>query len=280
MPPRADLIEWCSQFPPYLSTGDLQYFFEELIRDEGDIYEFEQNGQRSAVFVFLRRVRSRLGWVPLDLIAHVPMTGFENPLRQSLDRARRELPEDAQGVMVSLPFQYGSQGPMLEELGCRFSHESAHMVAPTSRYRDAPSGIVELGAEDYPSIYELTLRAFREAPDMVIPEYDLWVKRRDHHSTRSFGVRDESGTLLGFCNLILNESFVDLRTLGVEPSAQGRGIGERLLRQALFFAREAGKPNCELTVSVKNRRALALYERVGFATFSSSLAWCLPRALV
>lgn len=280
MPLRSELIEWCSQFPPHLATGDLQYFFDELVQDDRDIHEYHHYGQRSVVFVFLRRVRSRQGWVPLDLVAHVPQTAFEDPLRQSLERAQQELPEDARGVLLSLPYRYAHLGPWLESRGCFFSHESAHMVAPTLRHREAPAGVEELGPPDYRAIYDLTIRAFADAPDLVIPDYEIWVKRRDHHATRSFGVRGPDGNLSGFCNLILHEAFVDLRTLGVAPEAQGQGIGERLLRHALFFSREAGKPNCELTVSVKNRKALSLYERVGFDTFSSTLSWCLPRAMV
>jgi ribosomal protein S18 acetylase RimI-like enzyme len=61
-----------------------------------------------------------------------------------------------------------------------------------------------------------------------------------------------------------------LEELYVTPTARGRGIGTKLLREALRTATEAGAVAVDLEVDVDHERAARLYEREGFAT--------LPRA--
>lgn len=274
MSPRDELIRWCTQYPPFLTPGDLGYFFGQLIEDDSDIHEYSVNGHRRVVFVLLRRIQNRQGWVPLDLAAHVPYTDIEGPLLQSLTRARSRIPPAAQGILLSLPSQYEFLSPRLLQAGCHRSHESAHMVAPTTRHRDPVDGVVEVPPADYPRVYEIMQRAFDRSPDIVIPDYEIWLRRREDPSARTFGIYDGPGQLVAFCNLVLHETFTDVRTLGVDPPAQGQGLAARLLRHALHYTRGLGKPNCELTVSVDNKKALALYEREGFATFSSTISWC------
>jgi ribosomal protein S18 acetylase RimI-like enzyme len=62
--------------------------------------------------------------------------------------------------------------------------------------------------------------------------------------------------------------FVDERTpelaIAVVPNARGRGIGEALLRALLEHARGDGFRAISLSVDPENRRALELYERLGF----------------
>jgi ribosomal protein S18 acetylase RimI-like enzyme len=52
--------------------------------------------------------------------------------------------------------------------------------------------------------------------------------------------------------------------MGVLREAQGRGLGEALLRRALDEAAQAGVWNVRLTVRVDNAPAVGLYEKVGF----------------
>jgi ribosomal protein S18 acetylase RimI-like enzyme len=53
-------------------------------------------------------------------------------------------------------------------------------------------------------------------------------------------------------------------TIGLEPQARGRGLGERLLRALLDMAAERGVRAVSLSVDPANAPAVALYERVGF----------------
>jgi ribosomal protein S18 acetylase RimI-like enzyme len=61
----------------------------------------------------------------------------------------------------------------------------------------------------------------------------------------------------------------------VAPEARGSGIGYELLRRSLKSLGEAGCGSASLTVTGANRRAIELYERVGFTTVKrfSAFTW-------
>ncbi|RXT24508.1 GNAT family N-acetyltransferase [Rhizobium leguminosarum] len=53
--------------------------------------------------------------------------------------------------------------------------------------------------------------------------------------------------------------------MGVLPAYRGRGLGRRLVQTTLKAAQEAGFVRVELDVYEDNARAIALYEKMGFA---------------
>ncbi len=78
-------------------------------------------------------------------------------------------------------------------------------------------------------------------------------------------VLEQAGVLLGYAVqcLVLDEA--TLLNIAVEPNAQGRGLGWRLLQQVLNSARDSGAVVCFLEVRVSNAPAIALYQRAGFS---------------
>ena len=56
----------------------------------------------------------------------------------------------------------------------------------------------------------------------------------------------------------------EVRFLAVEPDVQGTGLGEALMRASLETALEWGAESLVLDTCIDNRRAQALYERIGF----------------
>jgi ribosomal protein S18 acetylase RimI-like enzyme len=65
--------------------------------------------------------------------------------------------------------------------------------------------------------------------------------------------------LAGGSNVVAQVSYV-----GVRPRLWGQGVGERLLLEMRWRLRAAGYARVELSVYVDNRRAAALYERLGW----------------
>ena len=58
--------------------------------------------------------------------------------------------------------------------------------------------------------------------------------------------------------------------LGMRPDFAGRGLGTEFVLAGLRFAREAYSPPAfRLTVAASNRRAVRVYERVGFEAVES-----------
>lgn len=85
---------------------------------------------------------------------------------------------------------------------------------------------------------------------------------------RTWAVRDRGGAIAGHLELTGPSLKVELHrarvALGVEPAYHRRGIGERLLREAIAFARDAGLAWLDLWVFAHNAPALALYRKIGF----------------
>ena len=61
----------------------------------------------------------------------------------------------------------------------------------------------------------------------------------------------------------------------VVPTLKGKGLGYELLRRSLVALAEAGCRKASLTVTLANRDAVRLYERMGFETAHafSALVW-------
>ena len=61
--------------------------------------------------------------------------------------------------------------------------------------------------------------------------------------------------------------------LGMKPELAGRGLGTEFVLAGLRFAEEAYSPPAfRLTVAASNRRAVRVYERVGFETVEAFVA--------
>lgn len=83
------------------------------------------------------------------------------------------------------------------------------------------------------------------------------------------------GILLGIKSLlflrILNTSEIDgmyIQTLAVDKSSRGKGIGTKLLNNAIESAKENGYESIWLDVEIKNKRAKKLYKKFGFKEVS------------
>jgi ribosomal protein S18 acetylase RimI-like enzyme len=74
-----------------------------------------------------------------------------------------------------------------------------------------------------------------------------------------------NGVTVGCCAAIPHGlDVMEVAKLAVDPAAQGRGIGRRLVLTALAFARERGFGRVMLTSNSALSNALALYESLGF----------------
>ena len=75
----------------------------------------------------------------------------------------------------------------------------------------------------------------------------------------------ENGRVHGTCALIPHAPGVlELAKMAVEPSAQGRGYGDLLVKAALGFAAEAGATRLMLVSNTRLGPALNLYRKHGF----------------
>jgi putative acetyltransferase len=78
-------------------------------------------------------------------------------------------------------------------------------------------------------------------------------------------IAEWGGAVVGTCALVpRGEGVVELLKLAVDGSARGRGIGRRLMDEALAEARRMGATSVTLVSSSRLASALRLYEAVGF----------------
>jgi ribosomal protein S18 acetylase RimI-like enzyme len=68
---------------------------------------------------------------------------------------------------------------------------------------------------------------------------------------------------VGMIQVFEQSDRLEVGEIQIDPAYQGRGIGTRLLRDTIARAHAEHK-NVTLSVGLKNRRAFALYERLGF----------------
>jgi ribosomal protein S18 acetylase RimI-like enzyme len=128
--------------------------------------------------------------------------------------------------------------------------------------------------DDYPAIAELTVRVYVDgglASTGYAPELADVAGRASR--SELLVVRDTDGRVVGSVALVLEGDFGNVtesdeeaafRMLVVDPSAQGRGIGELLVSTCLDRARAAGKRRMVLSTDPRMTAAHRLYERLGF----------------
>jgi len=78
---------------------------------------------------------------------------------------------------------------------------------------------------------------------------------------------DESATAL-----LKAQRYVRIGSLRVDDAQQGRGLGTQLLEVVIEFGRANGAADVRLNVWEFNQRAIALHERLGFATHTRTMA--------
>jgi GNAT superfamily N-acetyltransferase len=75
----------------------------------------------------------------------------------------------------------------------------------------------------------------------------------------------DAGGVRGTCALVRHDAETfELAKMAVEPLAQGRGYGDRLVEAAVGFAREAGARRLMLVSNTRLGPALTLYRKHGF----------------
>jgi ribosomal protein S18 acetylase RimI-like enzyme len=128
--------------------------------------------------------------------------------------------------------------------------------------------------EDFAVIAELTVAVYVDG-GLASPDYAPELADVEGRASRAdlLVVRDPAGRVVGSVALVLKGDFGNVTTSGeeaafrmlvVDPTAQGRGIGELLVRTCLDRARAAGMRRMVLSTDPLMTAAHRLYRRLGF----------------
>ncbi|QKW08163.1 mycothiol synthase [Streptomyces sp. NA04227] len=88
-------------------------------------------------------------------------------------------------------------------------------------------------------------------------------------------VREEDGALRGFhwTKVHAEEGLGEVYVVGVQPEAQGTGLGKALTTIGLRHLAGRGLPTAMLYVDADNKAAVSVYERLGFSTYETDLMY-------
>jgi diamine N-acetyltransferase len=137
--------------------------------------------------------------------------------------------------------------------------------------------------EDLPAVQRLLLETWLVAYSPFIPSEDVTGYLHQQYSLAKLEalfsdadvtglVADTDGAMAGYAKLYDSraEQRFYLHQLYVLPSKQGLGLGHRLLADAEQRALETGADRIWLGVMVKNARAVAWYEKLGYKIVQTS----------
>ena len=120
-------------------------------------------------------------------------------------------------------------------------------------------------AADLPAVQALVARAYGhyvarigKPPGPMLDDYAARI------AEGAVSVLEEDGRLVGLLVLLPEADHLLLDNLAVDPAAQGRGHGRRLVAAAEAEARRLGLPELRLYTHELMTENLAMYRRLGF----------------
>lgn len=113
---------------------------------------------------------------------------------------------------------------------------------------------------DLPRVLEIEHAVFPEPWSRAVFASELALRRG-----RAYRVAQEGHTTVGYVGLMFVDEEAHVTTVAVAAEHQGRGIGTRIMLEAVRISLDHGARHISLEVAVGNTRAQALYRRFGFA---------------
>ncbi|MDY3251072.1 MAG: ribosomal protein S18-alanine N-acetyltransferase [Candidatus Choladocola sp.] len=120
--------------------------------------------------------------------------------------------------------------------------------------------IAEMKQEDIPAVAALE----REIFSMPWSE-NGFLSALSSSDTLYLTVRADN-RVIGYCGLLQSFEEADITNVAVSPAYRGRGVGYRMLSELMEAGKTRGIERYTLEVRISNQAALALYEKLGFAS--------------
>jgi ribosomal-protein-alanine N-acetyltransferase len=120
---------------------------------------------------------------------------------------------------------------------------------------------------EYTRMRRRDLRRIMEIEHQVFPEpwsRTVFVSELALRHGRAYRIAREGREVVGYFGLMFVDEEAHVTTVAVVPEQQGRGLGTRLMAEAVRIARAEGARHISLEVAAHNERAQALYRRFGF----------------
>ena len=127
-------------------------------------------------------------------------------------------------------------------------------------------------APDAASCGQICYEAFREfnkrhgfPPDFPAPDAGVGLMNMLAHHPHAFGVVAEAGGKIVGSNFLWEaEPVMGVGPITIDPAAQARGVGKRLMQAVLDRGREKNAASVRLVQAAFNTRSMSLYTKLGF----------------
>lgn len=114
--------------------------------------------------------------------------------------------------------------------------------------------------KDVEAVYAIEVESF----PTPWPLESFYFEMKENHFAYYIVAEDDSGTILGYCGMMIVIDSAQITNVAVTNKARGQGIGEGLMREAMRVAKEQNAEIMSLEVRVSNIIAQNLYRKLGF----------------
>lgn len=151
---------------------------------------------------------------------------------------------------------------------------------------DPPSEIVPDGitlrtyrADDLDAIIAVNARAFASHPEQGSMDRADFERRAssDWFDPAGLFVAEQDGRVVGFHWTKVEDEVGEVYVVGIDPDAQGGGLGKALTARGLRHLYESGLRIVDLYVEGDNNPALAVYEGLGFRLHAKDVMYIRPQ---
>lgn len=125
--------------------------------------------------------------------------------------------------------------------------------------------------EDIPQLCAIDEMCFAKTQSEAVERYFSLIEDREYEIILAF----KEHHLIGKAHIRWQKNGATLSDIAVIPPMQGKGLGSTLITHCVNFSLGEGKPLLNLDVETHNKRALALYTRLGFTTQNACDYWSI-----
>ncbi len=264
---------------PLWSVPQIKEFINLYISSPELLFDFHDQDERVAVAILIDKITNRGNNACLEIVALNQNNDIFQLYAHIIQCAKQYLPLMLMGIEISIEATQKTLINLVVEKGFSLYYE-VHEMHSTFRapLANPCAEISPILKQDLSTCYQVMCEAFKDNPEMAIPDYEDWCMAKASDSVATW-VYKESDRIIGFINVDLHDvkNEAEIRTIGVMPSHRKQGIGKKLLSQALAYLQTQGMLSCRLTVVTHNESALRLYQELGFEVFNHFKVYCWKR---
>lgn len=131
-------------------------------------------------------------------------------------------------------------------------------MTPSTDYNPSGLSLIKMEAIHLDRVHELETLCFSAPWSREAFEVEL------SNPLAHYLLLTDSSQILGYCGMWLVVDEGHITNLGIDPKEQGKGYGKTMMHLVMDWARAHDICRLTLEVRVSNKKAIGLYEQIGF----------------